>query len=193
MDIKKQKKAMRAEAKARRADACRAAPDAGDRARDHFLELIGFANEAVVSGYLPVDDEFDVLPLMSAAAERGLRTCLPIVPGKGEPLQFRAWRSGADLVDGVLGIPTPPETAETLTPSLLLIPMLAFDGAGYRLGYGGGFYDRTLALLRAREPGTLAVGVAFAAQRVEAVPRNNLDEPLDWIVTEEGAEAFKRS
>lgn len=193
MDIAQQKKAMRAVARVRRAEAYRSQRDAGIRARDHFLNAIGFSGDAAVSGYLPVDDEFDVLPLMRAAAEHGLATCLPVVPGKGEPLVFRAWAPDGELVDGVLGIPVPPATAAVVVPNLLLVPMLAFDDAGYRLGYGGGFYDRTLSLLHARQPGTLAVGVAFDAQRVENVPRNDFDEPLDWIVTQEGAQAFGRT
>ena len=193
MELKKQKQAMRATARIRRAEAHRSQTDAGAGACEQFLSVIAFSAQSVVAGYLPVDDEFDVLPLLGAAAERGLATGLPVVPGKGEPLIFRSWRPGGALVDGVLGIPTPPETACVLTPNLLLVPMLAYDDAGYRLGYGGGFYDRTLSLLRARQPGTLAVGVAYAAQRVDAVPRNDLDEPLDWIVTEEDARAFDRT
>jgi 5-formyltetrahydrofolate cyclo-ligase len=193
MDIKKQKKAMRAVARLRRAEAHRAQQNAGARACEHFLGANGFSGDAVVSGYLPVDDEFDVLPLLRAAAARGLATGLPVVPGKGEPLIFRAWAPDGPLVDGVLGIPVPPEAADNVVPNLLFVPMLAFDDAGYRLGYGGGFYDRTLSLLRAERAGTLAFGVAFAAQRVDVVPRNNLDEPLDWIITEEGAQAFSRT
>ncbi len=193
MDIKKQKKAMRAAARARRAEAHGGLKDAGTRACSHFLETIGFRGQSAVAGYLPVGDEFDVLPLLEAAVGYGLPVALPFVPGKGEPLVFRAWSPGEALVEGALGIPVPPPGATVLIPSLLLVPMLAFDDAGYRLGYGGGFYDRSLSLLRTKQPGTLAVGVAFAAQQVETVPRNNLDEPLDWIVTEEGARAFDRS
>lgn len=193
MDIKTEKKHLRAAQRARRAEAFCQQPDAGSRALEHFQASIGYADGSVVSGYLPVDEEFDVLPLLAAAAERGLPTGLPVVPGKGEPLVFRAWAPGEPLIEGVLGIPVPEETVDVITPNLLFVPMLAFDDAGFRLGYGGGFYDRTLSLLRERDPATLAVGVAFAAQRVDHVPRNHFDQPLDWIVTEEGAQAFNRS
>jgi 5-formyltetrahydrofolate cyclo-ligase len=193
MDIKKDKKHLRAVQLSRRAEVFHSQHDAGARALQHFLNAVGFPDKAAVSGYLPVDAEFDVLPLLAAAAERGLATGLPVVPGKGEPLVFRAWAPGEPLLEGVLGIPVPAETAAIITPDLLFVPMLAFDDAGYRLGYGGGFYDRTLSLLRGLDPGTLAIGVAFAAQRVDHVPRTNRDEPLDWIVTEEGAHAFHRS
>lgn len=193
MDVKKQKKLMRAEARARRAEAHSRQSGAPERALQHFQDAIGFAQDAVVSGYLPVDDEFDVVPFLAAANHHSCGTGLPFVPGKGEPLVFRAWSPGDPLVDGALNIPVPPDDAPVVVPTLLLVPMLAFDAVGYRLGYGGGFYDRTLSLLKASNPSTLAVGVAYAAQRVDAVPRNHFDEPLDWIVTEEGAMAFERS
>ena len=193
MDVKKQKKLMRAEARARRAEAHSRQAGAPERALRHFLDSLGFANGAVVSGYLPVDDEFDVVPFLAAANRHGCATGLPFVSGKGEPLVFRAWAPGDALVDGALNIPVPPDDAPVVVPSLLLVPMLAFDAAGYRLGYGGGFYDRTLVLLKTSNPSTLAVGVAYAAQQVDAVPRNHFDQPLDWIITEEGATAFDRS
>lgn len=95
-------------------------------------------------------------------------------------------------MEGTFGIAVPPPEADILEPDVLLVPLLAFDNEGYRLGYGGGFYDRTLALCRTRTPETLAVGVAFAGQRVDRVPRSAEDERLDWIVTEEGARRFER-
>ncbi|MEM7122897.1 MAG: 5-formyltetrahydrofolate cyclo-ligase [Pseudomonadota bacterium] len=193
MDVKKQKKLMRAEARARRAEAHSRQAGATERALGHFQDAIGFPNGAVVSGYLPVDDEFDVVPFLAAANQHGCATGLPFVPGKAEPLVFRAWAPGDPLVDGALNIPVPPDDAPVVAPTLLLVPMLAFDSVGYRLGYGGGFYDRTLSLLKASNSSTLAVGVAYAAQRVDAVPRNHFDQPLDWIVTEEGATAFERA
>ena len=184
---------MRVEARARRAEAHGRQARAPEHALRHFLDAIGFAEDAVVSGYLPVDDEFDVVPFLAAASQHGCPTGLPFVPGKGEPLVFRAWSPGGPLVDGALNIPVPPDDAVVVIPTLLLVPMLAFDAVGYRLGYGGGFYDRTLSLLKASNPSTLAVGVAYAAQQVDAVPRNHFDQPLDWIITEEGATAFERS
>ena len=158
----------------------------------HFRECIELACHSVLSAYLPVRTEFDVTPMLRRAHALGCATCLPVVPGRGRPLVFRRWAPGDVLVDGTFRIAVPAEEAEVLEPDVLLVPMLAFDDEGFRLGYGGGFYDRTLALRRARAPGTLAVGVAFAGQRVERVPRGPEDECLDWIVTEEGARRFDR-
>ena len=157
----------------------------------HFREHVDLAARNTLSAYLPVRAEFDSLPILRYAHSRGCPTCLPVVLGRCRPLSFRRWAPGEPLVDGAFGIPVPPPEAETLDPAILIVPLLAFDDEGYRLGYGGGFYDRTLALRRAHAPGTLAVGVAFAGQRIECVPRSAEDQRLDWIVTEEGAKRFE--
>lgn len=115
----------------------------------------------------------------------GWITALPVVIAKGEPLQFRSWQAGEPLIEGNFGIETPPETAVNVFPDVLLVPMLAFDRQGYRLGYGGGFYDRTIAKLRKLKPVT-AIGVAYAAQEMLDLPSGEHDEPLDWILTEKG-------
>jgi len=139
-----------------------------------------------ISGFKSFSDEIDVMPLMARLAREGWRTALPVVMGRGRPLMFRAWAPGEPTVAGAWSIPVPLETAPELEPDVLLVPMLAFDGAGFRLGYGGGFYDRTLAALRAKKP-VVAVGVAYAAQEVAELPHGFYDEPLDWILTELGA------
>ncbi len=139
----------------------------------------------IVSAYYPFETEIDCLPLLSALQERGWRIGLPVVRGKGKPLEFRLWAPGEALVTGSLGIPAPPDSAETVMPDVFLVPMLAFDRYGYRLGYGGGFYDRTLALARTERTVT-AVGLAFDAQRVDRCPIDDYDQPLDAIVTETG-------
>jgi 5-formyltetrahydrofolate cyclo-ligase len=141
---------------------------------------------ATIAGYWPIGDELDVRPLMERLHVRGCALCLPVVVAKGRPLLFRRWRPGDALVPGGLGIPVPGEGAGEVRPDLLLVPLLAFDRGGHRLGYGAGFYDRTLALLRSDGPVT-AVGVGYDAQEVPAVPRDALDQPLDWIVTERRA------
>ena len=158
----------------------------------HFRECIELASRPVLSAYLPVRTELDVTPILRHAHALGSATCLPVVSGRGRPLVFRRWAPGDALVDGTFRIAVPPEDAEVLEPDILLVPMLAFDDEGFRLGYGGGFYDRTLARRRALAPGTLAVGVAYAGQRVDRLPRNAGDERLDWILTEDGARRFKR-
>lgn len=146
----------------------------------------------VVSGYWPLSGEFDCRPLLQALHAEGHRIGLPVVAAKRTPLVFRQWAPGAPLVPGPFELLQPPEEAAELRPDMLLVPLLAVDRDGYRLGYGAGFYDRTLAALRARGPRPLAVGIAYEAQRVEAVPREPTDEPLDWLVTEAGAARFGR-
>jgi 5-formyltetrahydrofolate cyclo-ligase len=148
------------------------------------LDFLG-REPGVVSGFMPFADEIDVLPLMARLAREGWRTALPVVVGRGKPLVFRAWAPGEPTIAGAWAIPVPPDSAPEVGPDVLLVPMLAFDGAGFRLGYGGGFYDRTLAALRAVKP-VAAVGVGFAGQEVAQVPREAHDEPLDWILTEQG-------
>jgi 5-formyltetrahydrofolate cyclo-ligase len=149
------------------------------------LEFLGL-EPATVSGFKPFADEIDVLPLMARLAAEGWRTALPVVAGRNKPLVFRSWAPGDPTVAGAWSIPVPPETAPEAQPDVLLVPMLAFDRAGFRLGYGGGFYDRTLSALRATKP-VIAVGVGFAGQEMANVPREAHDEPLDWILTEDGA------
>jgi 5-formyltetrahydrofolate cyclo-ligase len=134
---------------------------------------------AVLSGYMPMRAEIDPLPAM--AAHDG-PLCLPVVQGRGLPLRFRQWHPGAALVEGPFRAMVP-AAGDWLEPDVLIVPMLAFDRRGYRLGYGGGFYDRTLAALRATGP-RLAIGFAFAVQEVEEVPTDATDEALDMIVTE---------
>lgn len=182
------KRKLRETARARRAaiDAALRASAARAVAR-HVLDAVPIPKGAVVSGYWPIGDELDIRPLLAALDRRGHPLCLPVVTGRGQPLVFRAWRPGDALTPAPFGTRVPPEDAPERVPHALLVPLLAFDKAGYRLGYGGGFYDRTLARLRASDPATLAVGVAFAAQEVAAVPHAATDERLDWIVTERGA------
>ena len=193
MTLAEEKRALRKRAAAHRERLHRNAEEgAALDALAHFREHVDLSARRPFSAYLPVRAEFDVTPILRYAHARGCQTGLPVVPGRGRPLLFRCWAPGDPLVEGRFGIAIPPEGADTLEPEILLVPMLAFDDDGYRLGYGGGFYDRTLASRRAQAPGTLAVGVAFSGQRVERVPRSTEDERLDWIVTEEGARRFAR-
>lgn len=140
---------------------------------------------AVLAGYMPMRSEIDPLPAM--AAHRGV-VGVPVIPGPAMALRFREWTPGCALVAGEFGALIPAEGA-WVEPAVLIVPMLAFDARGYRLGYGGGFYDRTLEGLRARRP-TLAVGFAFAAQEVDEVPIDAYDQQLDVVVTEEGVREF---
>ncbi len=140
---------------------------------------------AVVSGYAAIRDELSPLPLLEALCAGGHPVALPVTAGKGAPLIFRAWQPGAPLETGAFSVPVPGEDAAELTPGIVLVPLLAFDRQGFRLGYGAGFYDRTLAGLRAKGSVT-AIDIAFDEQRLEAVPRDAYDEPLDWVLTPTG-------
>ncbi len=150
---------------------------------DHVLDAIDVDPAAVTSGYIPIGSELDIRSVLGRLRRRGHTIVLPSVREKGHPLVFREWVLGDALVREPFGTLAPPESATQHEPDLLLVPLLEFDREGYRLGYGGGFYDRTLARLRARKEVT-AVGVAFAAQEVGSVPHDESDERLDLIVTE---------
>lgn len=160
-----------------------AAADNAVAATDRFLAAVSVLPGAAISGYWPMRSEIDPRPVMTALAARGHPLGLPVVVGKGRPLVFRAWRPGDELMAGSFGTQVPGIDQKEVVPHLLLVPLLAFDRAGYRLGYGGGFYDRTLAALRAVGP-AVAVGLAFSAQEVKSVPHDATDARLDWIVTE---------
>lgn len=151
-----------------------------------FPEL---APGTVVSGFFPRGDELDVRPLMRHLSARGMRTCLPVVAGRGWPLLFRVWREGHPLVPGSFKVMEPMQDAPAVHPDILLVPLLAWDRRGMRLGYGAGFYDRTLAALRAVAP-VVAVGTAYAGQRVDSVPTDPYDQPLDMMLTEQGVTRF---
>ena len=181
-DLYQAKRAMRREATARRREL--AAPDdAGPLLIDNLLGAGAVPDGAPVSGFWPIGSEIDMAPVLRALAARGHAVALPVVVGRDRPLVFRAWREGDAMAEGPYGIREPLESAPEIAPQVLLVPLLAFDRAGYRLGYGGGFYDRSLAMLR--EGGrAIAIGAAWAAQEVPAVPHDQHDQPLDWMLTE---------
>ena len=139
----------------------------------------------MVSGFSAIGDEIRPLPLLARLMRDGHPLCLPAMQGKGLPLLFREWKPGDPTRDAVWGIHEPLPSAPPVAPDVLLVPLLAFDDRGYRLGYGGGFYDRTIAGLRARQP-VVAIGLAFDEQRVDAVPHSDNDERLDWVLTPSG-------
>jgi len=140
----------------------------------------------VVSSFWAMGSEIDPGPLEERLRRTGHRIALPVMKGRAQPLEFRLWNLGDPLVDRIWGIREPTAAAPVVEPDILLVPLLAFDAAGWRLGYGAGFYDRTLRTLRSRRP-ILAVGLAFDEQRVDDVPHLDYDEPLDWVVTPSGA------
>ena len=194
-DNRSQKAALRRAARADR-DALQsglgAASATGLVARFHntpaLRALMSPAN--IFAGYKPIGSEIDCLPLMNRLAAAGVPLCLPVVTASGQPLIFRRWSPDDPLVPGSFGTSEPADAAQAVSPQVLLVPMLAFDRQGHRLGYGGGYYDRTLAALRAASDGggkVVAIGVAFAGQLRDKVPVSGDDEPLDWILTEIGA------
>jgi 5-formyltetrahydrofolate cyclo-ligase len=138
---------------------------------------------AIVSGFMPLKSEINPLPLMRKLAEAGASLALPAVAGKGKPLVMRAWTFGGPLASGVWGIREPMPDAPAVDPDILLVPLLAFDRQGHRLGYGAGYYDMTLAALRAKKT-VVAIGIGYAAQEVEQVPVTPRDERLDLVLTE---------
>ncbi len=138
-----------------------------------------------LSGYMAMRTEVD--PMAAMAAHQG-PVGVPVIVAKGQPLRFREWSVGCALVEGAFKALIPAEGA-WIEPEVLIVPLVGFDARGYRLGYGGGFYDRTLAMLRAKRP-TVAVGFAFAAQELPEVPIDAYDQKLDAIVTEQGLRLF---
>jgi 5-formyltetrahydrofolate cyclo-ligase len=185
-DMIDQKKALRARMRAWRArlDA-EAVAQAADAVAARGLDFLAPPHSAVVSGFASLPDEFRTWPLLRRLHGEGLRLALPVMQGKVKPLLFRAWAPGDAMDKAVWGIPEPKAGKAVLEPDILLVPLLAFDASGCRLGYGGGFYDRTLAGLRARKP-VVAVGLAYDEQRVDAVPHLDYDQRLDWVLTPSG-------
>ena len=145
----------------------------------HFPDLA----TRLVGFYWPCQREFDPLPLVKQLIARGGTAALPVVVGKNRPLEFRPWRPGARMAVGAHGIPYPAE-GNAVAPETLLVPMVGFDRAGYRLGYGGGYYDRTLAALPEK---LLCIGLCFALGRIDSIHPLPHDVPMDFIVTEEMA------
>jgi 5-formyltetrahydrofolate cyclo-ligase len=155
------------------------------QAAELLADVLAAHGGKILSGYMPMRTEIDPLPAM--AAHQG-PVCVPVITGKAQPLRFREWTPGCAMVPGDFGALIPVDGA-WLVPQIVIVPLLAFDARGYRLGYGGGFYDRTLQALRARGP-VLAIGFAFAAQEVAEVPTDATDQKLDMIVTENGVTNF---
>jgi 5-formyltetrahydrofolate cyclo-ligase len=182
---------LRRQAFANREVAWRQNPLAGAELKQHLIEALAMPPGIAISGYWPLPGEIDVRPALAHYHAEGHPIGLPVVIGKGEPLLFRQWDPEVDLVQGSFRVMTPPPEATVVVPSILLVPLLAFDSEGYRLGYGGGFYDRTLAKLRS-EAHAVAVGVAYAVQEVPMVPHGSYDQPLDFIVTERAVFKFDK-
>ena len=149
----------------------------------------GTGTVPAISAFWPMGEEIDIRPLLQALHEDGHALCLPRTPRRGEPLTFHAWRPGDALERGPVGTSQPPAASPVVEPDALIVPLLAVDPAGFRLGYGGGYYDRTLTRLRQRRAIT-AIGVGFEAQRIARVPTGPNDARLDFLLTERALLAF---
>ena len=184
-EVDAQKQALRRAARENRLTLARPG-FAGEIAR--HSDALGIAPGAVVGGYHALPDEADPAALLERLAALGCRIAFPRVTGKGLKLEFHVVPDGESLAPGAFGICEPHASWPRANPTVLLVPLLAFDGSGHRLGYGGGYYDRTIDDL----PGVRTIGIAYAGQEVAAVPREPHDHALDMIVTENGVRPFPR-
>lgn len=177
----------------REAHAARAALASEDRAEaakavaGHFFEAVAYGPDDVIAGYWRIRDELDCQPILVRLMDSGQKVVLPVVQGDEQPLDMRIWEADTPLYEAGFGTLAPSDLAPRAVPDLVLMPLLGFDSEGTRLGYGGGYYDRTLSALPKRP---LLIGLAFAAQELPHIPREPHDIPLDMVVTENGMRAF---
>lgn len=158
-------------------------------AAGHLSEVLAGHRGVPLAGYMPIRTEINPLAAMAEAAAYG-PVGVPVILGEAQPLEFSRWQPEGPLRDGPFGARVP-EVDDFFEPEIVIVPLVAFDGQGGRLGYGGGFYDRTLERLRAKRA-TLAIGFAFDAQEADSLPLEPTDQPLDMIVTESGVREFSR-
>lgn len=159
---------------------------------DHVLSVLMPRPDSVIAGYWAIKGEVDVVPLLLEMIRRGHRAALPQVAEFRKPLIFRAWHEHARMQDGRYGIREPdPAEADAVVPDIILVPMLAFDERGGRLGYGSGFYDRTFDSLKTLHKVT-AIGIAWDMQKLEGIPQDPYDYPMDMIVTEKNIYRFEK-
>ena len=175
MSLAEQKAALRKSAFAARKAAHAGAGEAALLARDHFLASRLHTGCAVIAGYRPIRTEIDPTPLMEALHSAGHSLCVPVIEAAGLPLRWAGWVPGERMTDGPFGAEVPADL-RWMTPELLIAPLVAFDAGCWRLGYGGGFYDRSIEMLGAR-----AIGFAYAAQQMAEVPREDTDKRLDAV------------
>ncbi len=186
--LEEQKAQLRTEALARREAVPQAdRADAAKAAAQHFLEGVPLQDGQIVALYWPIRDEIDCKPLLTKLVDSDQPVALPVVLGEDLPLELRLWEDGQPLYPSCFVTLAPAETAPVVTPDIVVIPLLGFDKSGTRLGYGKGYYDRTLAAI-GRKP--LLVGYAFAGQELDFIPREAHDLPLDLLVTETGLRRF---
>jgi len=164
--------------------------EAAKAASKHFFSSIVLDPGAIVAAYWRIRDEMDCQPILVHLMDNQQPVCLPVVMGDDQPLELRLWEDGAPLYPAGFGTLAPEDLAPRVEPDVVLMPLLGFDKHGTRLGYGGGYYDRTLASL-SKKP--RLVGLAFASQEIDEIPRDDHDVPLDAVVTENGVRHFDRT
>jgi 5-formyltetrahydrofolate cyclo-ligase len=152
----------------------------------HAESLIDRFGKGIYAAYFPIRSELSPLDLLARLADLGCATALPITPSDGQPLRFHRWAVGDRLDDGPYGTKQPPADQPFCRPDVILAPMLAFDSAGWRLGYGGGFYDRTLAVLRGAGHHLSVIGIAYDGQKLDKIPVGPYDMPLDAVLCPAG-------
>ena len=187
--VEEAKAALRLKARANRAAIINSLrPGAAQAAADHFFNAVPLRPSDIVAGYWRIKDEMDCQPILIRLMDSLQPVCLPVVLGDDLPLELRLWEQGTPLYEAGFGTLAPSELAPQVEPDVILMPLLGFDSRGTRLGYGGGYYDRTLEKLRKKPR---LIGLAFAAQELEIVPREAHDVPLDMVITEQGVRSFE--
>lgn len=161
--------------------------EAVELAANHFFANVELGKDQIVAAYWPIRDEIDCKPVLVRLMDSFQPVCLPVIMGDDVPLQFRRWELGAALYEAGFGTLAPADDAPRVEPDVIIIPLLGFDRAGTRLGYGKGHYDRTIAALH-KKP-TL-IGYAFSGQELDSIPADDHDVPLDYLVTETGVTRF---
>ena len=187
MDIQDMKQACRRAGFANRKEAHSMGLD-----KEANAQLLSFLKQAepdqVIAAYMPIRTEVSPLPAMAKMVARGNRVCVPVILGEGQPLEFHEWTPDMEMVEGMFGAAIPKDGV-ALSPDIIVTPLLAFDPAGYRMGYGGGFYDRTFEKLTETKK-VLAIGYAYSDQEVMIVPREETDYKLNAVITEKGIITF---
>ena len=181
-DLNAAKAVCRKQAALRREKLAIAEPNADVTLADHASLLLSRYGRGVVAGYVPIRSELSPLVLLDCLADYGCELALPITPPEGQPLTFHRWLINGQLDNGPYGTKQPPKSNKVFIPDVILAPMLAFDLRGWRLGYGGGFYDRTLASLRDAGHSVVLIGIAYAGQKLDKIPVGCYDIPMDAVL-----------
>lgn len=188
-EIEEAKAALRVRAHEQRQQAAKLAGEAAAAAAaEHFFGGVALEPDDVVAAYWPIRDELDCRPVLARLMDNGQRVCLPAVLGDEQPLELRQWEQDAPLYPSGFGTLAPIATAPVVIPTVIIVPLLAFDALGTRLGYGKGHYDRTIAAIAGTPR---VVGYAYAEQEMDRLPRAAHDVTMDAIVTEQGVRQFR--